>query len=407
VLPFGGAASTAAPASPTSGARSTSTGRSAADATPATTPGGPASADSSGPAGPTNPLGEGGLPGVTTNIYQVGFDASWEIDLFGGKRRAVESASAQVQAVEEAEHGALISLLGEVAQTYLQLRSGQQRLELARQNIAAAQETLEIIQAKFKTGFATDVEVARQTAEVANLNAAVPGLETAQRLSIHALSVLVGEEPNALNDELTATQPLPTMPAEVPIGLPSDLLRRRPDIRSAERELAAASANIGVATSDLFPKFDLAAAIGLDSSKPADLPKWSSHYYSFTPGIRWPILDWGRARNGLQLTDESEKEALTHYQAVVSQAVLEVEDALVRFRGEQVARASRADALAASREAFTSARQRYAHGLIDSLVVLDAQRSLLLSEDALAQSDAAMRLNLVALYKALGGGWEG
>jgi NodT family efflux transporter outer membrane factor (OMF) lipoprotein len=344
---------------------------------------------------------------VTTNLYQAGFDASWEIDVFGGRRRAVEAAGAEVQAVEEAERGVVVSLLGEVAQTYLQLRAGQRRLELAQQAIGVARDTLAIIQAKFDHGLATDLDVAQQRAEVAGLTAAIPALETAERLSIHALSVLVGDDPNALNVELAKTRPLPTLPGEVPLGLPSDLLRRRPDVRQAERELASASARIGVATADLFPQFNLAAAFGLDSSTPGNLAHWSSHYYSITPGVQWPILDWGRAKNNVKLTDETQREALTRYESTVTQAVLDVENALVRFRGEQVTRTSRVEARDASREAFTIARQRYAHGLVDSLVVLEAQRSLISSEDALAQSDAAVRMNLVSLYKALGGGWEG
>jgi multidrug efflux system outer membrane protein len=347
------------------------------------------------------------LPGATTNLYQAGFDASWEIDLFGGQRRAVEAAGAEVQAVEETERGVLVSLLGEVAQSYLQLRAGQSRLELARKNVAAAQETLDVIRAKFRHGLATEVEVARQSAEVSNLLAVVPALETSERVSIHALAVLIGAEPNALNGELSGARPLPSLPGEVPVGLPSDLLRRRPDIRQAERELAGATARVGIATSDLFPRFNLAAEFGFDSSRPGNLAQWSSHYYSITPGLRWPILDWGRARNNLRLTDETQKEALIHYEVVVTQAVADVENALVRFRGEQVARTARADAMQASREAFTIAQQRYAHGLVDSLTVLDAQRTLISSEDALAQSEAALRLNLVVLYKALGGGWEG
>jgi NodT family efflux transporter outer membrane factor (OMF) lipoprotein len=358
------------------------------------------------PAGPASPLGEGGLPGVTTNLYQAGFDASWEIDLFGGKRRALESATAQLQAVEEAERAAMVTLLGEVAETYLQLRAGQRRLELAQQNLQVAKDVLAIVQAKFDTGFATDLEVARQSAEVATIEATQPALQTAERISIHALSVMIGEQPGALAAELSRSSPLPELPPEVPVGLPSDLLRRRPDVRQAEREVAAASAQIGVATAGLLPQFNLAAAFGFDSSKPGDLVEWSSHYYSVTPGVRFPLLDWGRAKTNVRLSDEAARAAGLRYESVVAQAMLDVENALVRFRNEQVARAARAEALAANRRAFTIARQRYEQGLVDSLVVLEAQRTLLSAEDALAQSEALVRLQLVALYKALGGGWE-
>ncbi len=405
-LPFGGGAS----AAPAGGGTPRAAQADQRDSSPATPD---LSGDGAGgavrPAGPASPLGEGGFPGVVTNLYQVGFDASWEIDFFGGRRRALELAGAQVGATEEAERGVVVSLLGEVAESYLQLRAGQRRLELARQNVAVGRETLELIQAKFRHGFATDLEVVRQSAELASLSAAVPQLEAAEKMSIHALSVLVGDEPGALTRELSAVpaEEPPPLPAEIPVGLPSDLLRRRPDVRRAERELAAATAKVGVATAGLFPQFNLAAAAGLDSSNPGDLAAWSSRYYSVTPGLRWPILDWGRARGGVRLSAEAKQEALTRYEAVVAQAVLDVENALARFRGEQLVRAARAEAQAATHQAFTLARQRYEHGLVDSLAVLEAQHALVAADDSLAQSDASVRLTLVALYKALGGGWEG
>ena len=411
-LPFGnpaggsGASGSAAPS-----AAAEPAARMAADAAPAeaTTPAGgamPAVSGGNRPAGPASPLGEGGLPGVTTNLYQAGFDASWELDLFGGRRRALESATAQLQAVEEAERAAMVTLLGEVAETYLQLRAGQRRLELAQQNLQVAKDTLAIVRAKFDTGFATDLEVARQTAEVATIEATLPALQTGERVSIHALSVMIGDPPATLAAELSRSSPLPELPPEVPVGLPSDLLRRRPDIRQAERDVAAASARIGVATAELLPQFNLAAAFGFDSSEPGDLVDWSSHYYSVTPGVRFPLLDWGRAKTNVRLSDETEKAAVLRYESVVAQAMLDVENALVRFRNEQIARAARVEALDANRRAFTIARQRYEQGLVDSLVVFEAQRSLLAAEDALAQSEAMVRLHLVALYKALGGGWE-
>jgi outer membrane protein TolC len=177
-------------------------------------------------------------------------------------------------------------------------------------------------------------------------------------------------------------------------------------VRGAERRLASATAQVGIATADLFPKFSLTGAFGLDSSRPADLPKWSSHYYSIVPGVRWPVLDWGRAREAIHLQNERQAQALTNYESMVMQALKDVEDALVRYRTERARRDALVRAVDAGRRAFTIAQQRFEHGLADSLVVLEAQRAFLRSEDALAQSDAAIRADLIALYKALGGGWE-
>ncbi|HVU18119.1 MAG TPA: efflux transporter outer membrane subunit [Candidatus Didemnitutus sp.] len=400
VLPFGNAA----PAS-SSGNASRSESRETAEGAPAPTPMPPAGGGA--PAGPMSPLGEGGLPGVTTNLYQVGFDASWEIDLFGARRRMIEAADAAVSSAEDAREGAVVTLLGELAQTYLQLRAAQARRDLARRNVELATDTLKVVVAKAKTGFATDLEVARQRAELAALQSVQPAFETEVRLGMHGLATLLAEPVGALVGELEATAPLPELPTAVVVGLPSDLLRRRPDVRRAERELAGATARTGVATADLFPHFDLAAAFGLDSSQPGNLADWSSHYYSITPGFRWPILDWGAARGGVRLAEEMQREARIRYDAVVMQSLADVENALAKLHGEERAHQARVVAVTASREAFTIADQMYRHGLVDSLSVLEAQRSLVASQDALVQSDAALRIDLVTLYKALGGGWEG
>ncbi|QYM78901.1 TolC family protein [Horticoccus luteus] len=368
--------------------------------------GGAAASGGGQPAGPQSPLGEGGLPGTTTTLYQAGFDATWEIDFFGGTRRALEAGDALVAAAEEQRRAVQVSLLAEVAETYLQLRATQQRLQLARAGLAAAQGTLRIVEAKKKHGLATDLDVAQHTAEVATTAAALPPLEAAAQVATHALATLMGEPPSALDDELADVTPGPAIPAEVPVGVPSDLLRRRPDIRAAERQVAAATAEVGVAQADLFPHFSLTGAFGFDSSQPRDLSKWSSHYYSIIPGVRWPILDWGRARGAVKVQDEQQRQALTQYELAVQQALQDVADALVRYDAARGQRVALAEADAAAQRTFALAQHRFAHGLVDSLVVLEAQRSRLRAQDALAQGDAAVRTQLVALYKALGGGWE-
>jgi NodT family efflux transporter outer membrane factor (OMF) lipoprotein len=402
VLPFGGASSSSSPAGETRSVRGESAGE--PGGAPAPTPG---PSEANAPAGPVSPLGEGGLPGVTTNLYQLGFDASWEIDLFGARRRAVEAADAAVASTEAARQGVVVSLLGEVAQTYLQLRSAQSRRDLSRRNIEIATDTLNIIAAKARHGFATDLEVERQQAELSALEAGAPPLDAEVMIAIHGLGTLLGRPVNELAPELEKSAPLPALPSVVPVGLPSELLQRRPDIRQAERELALASAETGVAMADQFPHFNLAAAFGLDSSRPGDLGSWSSHYYSVTPGFRWSILDWGEARQNVRLAAERQQEARIRYDDSVARALADVENALVRLRSEDRAHRARIDAVEAGRRAFTIARQQYEHGLVDSLAVLEAQRSMVGLEDSLAQSDAALRLDLVALYKALGGGWQG
>jgi NodT family efflux transporter outer membrane factor (OMF) lipoprotein len=358
------------------------------------------------PLGPQSPFGNGGLPGVTTELFQAGFDASWEVDIFGGTRREIQYANAEVQVAEEAERAVLVSLMGEVATTYIQLRTTQHRLQIARENLQAQREILSISEAKFKAGFQTELDVARQTAEVATTESTIPAQESSERTLIHSLAFTIGVESDALSEELGAVAPLPKIPLEVPVGMPSDILRRRADVREAERQLAAANAMVGVATASLFPRFSLTGSAGLDSSKFADLPRWSSHYYSIIPGVSWPILDWGKVKANITVQNEAQKQAFTAYESTVAQALRDVEDALVRYRTEQVRRASLENAVKAANNAFTIARQQFQHGLADSTVVLDAQRSLLSSQDQLAESEGAIRADLVSLYKALGGGWD-
>ena len=394
VLPFG-SASTGAGGASSKGVSAETTG-----SDPSQSGGGAAAGQ------PLSPFGQGGLPGVTTNLYQVGFDASWEIDIFGGTRRALEAAGAGVAAAEEARRAALASLLAEVATTYVELRTDQHRLQITREHLAAQKEELAIIEAKFKTGFATDLEVAQQNAQLAATQATLPPLETIERTSAHALAFLLAEPPAALTAELDLPKALPPLPAAVPVGMPSDLLRRRPDIRRAERELDQATAQVGVAAAELLPKFDLTGAFGLDSSDLRHLPEWSSHYYSISPGIRWPILDWGRIRANVHVQTERQQQAFLEYQKTVAQALRDVEDALVQYGNEQSRRTALAAATDASRRARELAGQRFEHGVSDLLATLDAQRTLLQAEDALAQSDGALRRDLISLYKALGGGWE-
>lgn len=357
--------------------------------------------------GPTSPFGEGGLPGVTTNLYQAGFDASWEIDIFGGTRRALEAANAGVAAAVESGRDARVSLLAEVATVYLELRQTQERLRIAQDNLTAQREALDVIHARAATGFTIDLDVAQQEAQVATTEATIPTLELAATMDEHTLALMLDLDADALEKELA---PKPeaaaiVLPAEVPVGVPSELLRRRPDVRRAERELAQATAEIGVDTAALFPRFSLTGMVGFDSSDLHHLGDGSSRYYSIAPGLRWPILDWGRIRATVRADTERREQAFLHYRKAVAQALKDVEDALVRYRRDQERRAALARAVSASRRARDLARDRFAHGVSDVLATIETQRALLQAEDARAQSAGAVRRDLVALYKALGGGW--
>ncbi len=340
------------------------------------------------------------------NLYQVGFDASWEIDVFGGVRREIEAANADLAAEIENRRDVLVTLLAEVARNYVELRASQRQVVIARANLATQQETLDLTRIRFDAGLVSDLDVARAEAQVQTTASQIPTLETSARQSIHLLSVLLGQEPNALTAELTQETPIPQSPPEVPAGLPSDLLRRRPDVRRAERELAAATARIGVATADLFPRFSLTGAYGLQSSKVSNLTDSGSRFWLILPGVRWPILDFGRIRSNIAVQNAREEQSLVNYEQTILTSLREVEDALVSFSQTQTQREKLAGAVDANRRAVDLANELYLQGLTDFLSVLQVQRDLFASEDALAQSDRDITSDYVALYKALGGGWE-
>src|SRR5499425_194729 len=340
------------------------------------------------------------------NFYQTGFDASWEIDVFGGVRRSVEAADATLQATVEDRRDVLVTLLGEVARNYIDLRGFQRRLAVARDNLKTQQDTLELTQVRFQAGLASDLDVAQQEAQVDTTASQIPTLESSLKQAAYALDVLLALQPGALWDELAKETEIPVLPPEVLVGLPSDLLRRRPDIRRAERQLAAATAQVGAATADLFPKFFLAGVAGLQSISASDWISGGSRFWSIGPRITWPVFDAGKIRANIEIRNAQQEQALTLYEKSVLTALGDVETALVNYANEQVRYRSLTDAVAANRRAVAMANELYIRGLNDFLNVLDTQRSLYVTENELTQSQATMASNLVALYKALGGGWE-
>jgi NodT family efflux transporter outer membrane factor (OMF) lipoprotein len=340
------------------------------------------------------------------NLYEAGFDASWEIDLFGGKRHAIEAARADIDAAVENRRDVLVTLLAEVARNYIEVRGFQRRLAIVRSNVGVQQETVEITRTRFKAGLSSELDAVQAEALLATTQSQIPTLESSMKQAIHRIGILLGQKPDALQAGLTKGSPIPSAPAMVPVGLPSDLLRRRPDVRRAERELAAATARIGVATANFFPKFSLTGDFGFQTEDLNIFSLTRSRYWSFGPTIRWPIFQAGRIRANVKVQNARQEQVLVNYEKAVLTALEDVENALVIFAGEQVRYKNLTDAVNASRHAVELANELFSKGLANFLSVLDAERSLYTSEDSLIQSERTVSLNLVTLYKALGGGWE-
>ncbi len=350
-------------------------------------------------------MGPGGLP-FETNFLLGQFDMSWEADLFGRIRSQVRSASADLAAQEEDRRNVLVTLLGDVAVNYALVRGSQLRLGITDRNIGIQHETLDLTRALAAAGQATDRDVAQAEAQLELTRAAIPQLETDRDVAIHRLGVLLGSEPNTLATELAAASPLPVVPAEAPVGLPSELLARRPDIRHAEDQLAAATARIGEARADFFPRFSLTGAAGRESTQLHLLALGTGNLFSFGPSVSLPVFTAGRIRANVKVQEARAAQAEVAYRAAVLTALEETEDALVAYSGEQERRNRLERAIAADRTALDLAREQYRAGLADFLTVLDAERVLAGNEDQLAQSRTAVVTRLISLYKALGGGWS-
>jgi len=339
-------------------------------------------------------------------FFQTSFDASWELDVFGRVRWSVEAAEADIAAAEENRRDVLVTLLADVARNYVELRGFQYRLIIAHENIHAQQESVEITEARFQAGLTSALDVAEAKALLANTRAQVPTLESGARQSIHRLGVLLGQAPGALLEELSPPTPIPVALLKGTVGLPADLLRRRPDIRRAERELTAATARIGVAAADLFPRFSLTGVLGFQSLDLSNLAEWPSRFWTTGAAINWPVFDADRIRANIRVQDTRQEQALVRYERTILRSLEDVENALISYAREQERRHLLVEAVQADREALELANERYTGGLTDFLNVILAQRALYTSQDALAQSETAVIVNLVALYKALGGGWE-
>ena len=341
-----------------------------------------------------------------TGYFQGNLSASWELDVFGGTRRRVRAATADVAAAEENRRDVRVILLGDVGRVYAQLRGFQLRLEIANKNIETQQDTLDLITARAKAGLATELDVSRAAAQLESTKAVVPTLRSGIDVSIHRLSVLLGEEPGALRSELEKGQPIPSAGPDVQVGLPSDLLKRRPDIRRAEAELVAATARVGEAKADLFPRFVLTGTAGRQATQLHDLTVGLGNFFSVGPGISLPLFTGGRIRSNIAVQSSRQSGAAIRYQSVILNSLEEVQDALVNYSQEQERRDRLNQAVQHSQLAVDLAAEQYRAGLVDFLSVLEAQRELYANEDQFVQSQASVTVNLVALYRALGGGWS-
>jgi NodT family efflux transporter outer membrane factor (OMF) lipoprotein len=340
------------------------------------------------------------------DTFEAGFDAVWELDVFGGVRRDEEAASAQVEAATEAGRDVLVATVAEVARSYVELRGTQRRLEILEATIHSQRDTLDLARARFDAGMGSELDVTRAEGLLDATASRRPELERLAREDVQALRVLLGGVSGALAPALDAPGAIPPTPPEIPWALPSELLSRRPDLRRAERELAAATARVGVATADLFPRFSIVGSAGVLSASVGDLASGPSQLWSIVPRVRWPIFSGGRIRANIRVQEARQEQALLQYEKAILVAVEEVENALSAHVRERRRQEDLGASVAANRRALELATERYTGGLESFLSVLDAQRSLYDAEDLLVQSESAAAIALIAVYKALGGGWD-
>ncbi len=337
--------------------------------------------------------------GGATDLYSAGFDAGWEIDVFGGQRREREAAEADLRVAQENRRDVLISIIAEVAVNYAELRTYQAQLAVAEKNLDIQQQSLDIVQAKFDQGAVTELDLNQAITNVANTRATIPSLNQNIVRSKNRLAVLLGQQPGALNSQLDAAQSLPAPSLEIAVGVPAETLRRRPDVRRAERQLAAETARVGVAVAELYPKFTLSGTIGLESSAQ------TIGLAGIGLGLNWNIFDRSRIRNQIEVQSAVQEQALIAYEASILTALEDVENALTAFAEEQRRYVSLTQSAQAAARSAEVARTRYEAGASDFLSVLDGERVLLTSEDNQAVSEGLILSNLIKLYKSLGGGW--
>lgn len=340
------------------------------------------------------------------DYYETSFDAFWELDFFGRARRGVEAATAEVQAAEATLYDTQVSVTAEVARNYFELRGAQTRLEVARRNAENQRESLQLTITRLEAGRGTQLDVSRAQAQLSATLGSIPDLEAEVNQVMLRLAVLVGREPQALTAQLSEPKGLPALPRTHSIGTPEALLRRRPDVVAAERQLAASTARIGISVADLFPRISFVGSWGFDAVDLGDLGNSSSETYAFGPSIRWAAFDLGRVRQRIKQREAASDAALARYEQTVLRALEETDASLTNYTKSIVKQEHLRESAEASLEAARLARVRFENGAADFLTVLDAERSALQAEDALAQSQTQTATALLAMYKALGGGFR-
>jgi len=342
---------------------------------------------------------------ITQDLYSAGFDATWELDLFGGKRRSVEASQGDLEASEEDLRDVLVTLISETAMNYVDVRAYQTRLAIAEANRDAQQETYQITQWRFEAGLTTKLDEEQARYNLEQTSSQIPTLEIGLEKAKNRLALLLGKHPGTLETELSERKPLPAATLEIAIGVPADVLRNRPDVRNAERKLAAQTARIGAATAEMYPKVTLTGSIGVEALSAGKLFSAGNHTYGIGPAITWNIFDAGSIRKNIEVQNALQEQTLIQYEAAILSALEEVNNTLAAYIREQSRRQTLFEAVQAAIRAVELANGRYESGLIDFSVVLDAQRSLLTFQDTLASSEASVLTDLISLYKALGGGW--
>lgn len=356
------------------------------------------------------PLGVAPLPGSkgspAFDVYQFGFDASWEVDIWGRVRRGVEAATALTAASFEDRNAVLLSARAELARDYIELRDTQSLLEIARQNLDIARDSTKLTQVRVREGVTTDLDVANASAQVASIESLIPTLEARREAMINAIGLLLAQEPGALRQSLGEPGDIPELPKQVPIGFASELLQRRPDIRRAEAQLHAATASIGMAKADFYPRITLNGSAGFQSLQLSNLANWASGQFVVGPSITLPIFEGSRLKGMLHLREAQQQEAAIVYRHTVLDAWREVDDALVTYGAEQRRHDRLTEVVKLNQRALSIAQQRYKAGAVDYLNVLNVQKQLLEAQRNLEQSRATAAANLITLCKVLGGGWE-
>lgn len=340
------------------------------------------------------------------NYYDAGFDAVWELDLFGRVRRGLEASSAELAATEAGVYNTQVSVTAEAARNYFELRGYQHRLEVARRNADNQGESLRITNARLDAGRGTKLDTSRASAQLSATLATIPDLEASATRAMLRLGVLTGQSPESLIAQLSEARAQPQLPTAHAIGTPEALLRRRPDIRIAERELAAATARIGVAVGDLFPRISFVGRWGFDAATSSELGEGGSESYAFGPSIQWAAFDLGRVHQRIKQREAATDGALARYEQTVLRALEETDASLTDYSKALVKQQHLQNSATASAEAATLARARFDSGAADFLTVLDAERSVLEAEDQLARSETQTATALLATYKALGGGFQ-